>query len=281
MTEKQDFLERLNAALLERDISENDIAPYLERFDRFYDRMVRDSENTDGELLSDVERIADNIAEQVSERYDEINRLAERTLTVDRVKSRDDTKEDSKLEADETQLVQLESEDEPSSSKSEQLPEVFEDEPEEYDNRPPEYIDEEPSPNSTIFWVLCAVSLPITLPLALVGLGLFLGVWAALAVLIAASIAALVAVAAVGTALALVGIIYGISQLFSQLPVGLYELGLGVLIGSVAMFGGILIYNFAIRLLPLLMRLWGKFFGYVCRRLRVLFGFLRRECAKL
>ena len=64
MNEKQQFLEKLRAALLDRDVSESDIQPYIERFDR----------------------IADNIAEQVSECYDEINRLAERTLTVDRVK---------------------------------------------------------------------------------------------------------------------------------------------------------------------------------------------------
>ena len=39
------------------------------------------------------------------------------------------------------------------------------------------YIDEEPAPNSTIFWVLFAVSLPLTIPLALLVLLLFLGVW--------------------------------------------------------------------------------------------------------
>lgn len=270
MTEKQDFLERLNAALIERDISETDIAPYLERFDRFYDRMVHDTENTDGRLFDDIERIADNIAEQVSARYDDINRLAERTLTVDRVKE----------ETEPAPLIAKENEQQSNTQSETALskPDIPEDSCE---GRPPEYIDEEPSPNSTMFWVLCTVSLPITLPLAFVALGAFLGVWAALAGLIAAAIAALIGVSAIGTALALVGVIYGISQLFSQLPVGLYELGLGIIIGSTAMFVGILIYNFAIRLLPLLMRLWGRFFGYVLRKLRVLFGFLRKECAKL
>lgn len=298
MTDKQDFLEKLRAALIERDISETDIAPYLERFDRFYDRMVNDSENATPELLSDIDRIADNIAEQVSERYDEINRLAERTLTVDRVKGQDEktsqsvsTPEASKApdEPDDAGKAYSAGSSQPDSRAVEKAAQVPEDDPplsEEYDdeaheNRPPEYIDEEPSPSGTIFWVLCAVSLPITLPLALAGVAVFAGVWVGLLGLIIGSIALLVCGAAVGTALALVGIIYGISQLFSVVPVGLYELGLGIMIGSVVMFAGILLYNFAIRLVPLIMRLWGRLFRYVCGRIRVLFGFLRKECAKL
>ena len=80
MNEKQQFLEKLRAALLDRDVSESDIQPYIERFDRFYDRMANDPESVQDGLLDDIDRIADNIAEQVSERYDEINRLAERTF---------------------------------------------------------------------------------------------------------------------------------------------------------------------------------------------------------
>ena len=95
MTDKQDFLTKLRAALVERDVAESDIEPYIERFDRFFDRMVQDPEKDN--LLSDVEHIADNIAEQISERYDEMNRLAERTLTVDRVK--DDTEQNGTRQA--------------------------------------------------------------------------------------------------------------------------------------------------------------------------------------
>ena len=90
LPDKQEFLEKLRQALIERDISETDIAPYIERFDRFFERMTQDAENDRSDLLSDIDRIADNIADQISERYDEINRLAERTLTVDRVKPDED-----------------------------------------------------------------------------------------------------------------------------------------------------------------------------------------------
>ncbi len=274
MSEKQVFLEKLRAALTERDISENDIAPYLERFDRFYDRMVSDTSNSGEGLLDDIERIADNIAEQVSEKYDDINRLAERTLTVDRVsdapaKAQNSAEAENNIHSDDTLL--------PEASNEEAVDEYSEYEP----IRPPEYIDEEPSPSSTTFWILCAVSLPITIPLAALGLALFVGVWLGMAALIIGAVALLIAGAAVGTALSLVGIIYGISQLFSVAPVGLYEIGLGVMIAAAVMFVGILLYNFAIRLLPLLMRFWGRFFKFVCGKLRLLFGFIKKECAKV
>lgn len=145
----------------------------------------------------------------------------------------------------------------------------------------PEYIDEEPSPNSRMFWILFAVSLPVTIPLAVLGFAVFAAMWVALAALIVAAVGALVGVVAGGTATALVGVVYGITKLFSSFPVGLYEIGLGVMVGSVVMFAGILLYNFAIRLLPWLMRLVGRLFMYVCRQIGVLFRFLRRECAKL
>lgn len=315
MNEKQQFLENLRAALIDRDVSESDIQPYIERFDRFYDRMVNDPENARNGLLDDIDRIADNIAEQVSERYDEINRLAERTLTVDRVKdipehipgnsqanrpqeSRPDEQSDASggqssnggtadaVDAPQQggqQVGPYSGQVNGYGEMSDAYDEAFPDEQDDAQSksRPPEYIDEEPSPNSTIFWVLFAVSLPVTIPLAAVGLAFFAGIWLLCLGLIIGAIALLIGGAAVGTALALVGIIYGISQLFSVVPVGLYELGLGVMIGSATMFCGILLYNFAIRLMPLLMRLWGRFFRFVCGKLRMLFGFLRKECAKL
>ena len=292
MTEKQDFLEKLHAALTERDISETDIQPYIERFDRFYDRMVNDPEHSRADLLEDVEQIADNIAEQVSERYDDINRLAERTLTIDRVDA-SGNKPEAEASAPESAEPSGDGVQEgevpdatipisvlPEEAQSyEQLP--MDEPPDKHAKKLPEYIDEEPSPNSTIFWVLFAVSLPVTIPLALAVIALFVFVWGGLAALILGSIAVLIAAVAGGTALSLVGIIYGVTKLFSEVPIGLYEIGLGVLIGACVMFAGILLYNFAVRLLPLLIKLVARLFRYLYGRLRLLFGFLRRECAKL
>ena len=109
LPDKQEFLEKLRQALIERDISETDIAPYIERFDRFFERMTNDPENDRSDLLSDIDRIADNIADQISERYDEINRLAERTLTVDRVRVDEDAELAVDAESDKASDIDNES----------------------------------------------------------------------------------------------------------------------------------------------------------------------------
>ena len=290
ITDKQSFLDKLHAALVKRGIADADIRPYIERFDRFYDRMVSDQNQVSAESLSDIENIADNIAAQIGERYNEINRLAERTMTMGTVKADDPppaplpqpvpAPEPIPVEED----YELVEENAPTGlvPASDGLEEIFDEELEEVpSNRLPDYEEEEPAPNSTMFWVLFAVSLPVTLPLALAGLAVFLAVWAAMIAMILAAVGTLVVLTAGGSALSLVGIIYGVIQLFSVVPVGLYEIGMGIIIAGIIMFVGILIYNVAVRLLPFLMRMVWRLFCFVLKKLRVLFNFLRRECAKL
>lgn len=290
ITDKQSFLDKLHAALVKRGIADADIRPYIERFDRFYDRMVSDQNQVSAESLSDIENIADNIAAQIGERYNEINRLAERTMTMGTVKADDPPPAPLPQPVPEPEPIPVEEdyelveENAPTGlvPASDGLEEIFDEELEEVpSNRLPDYEEEEPAPNSTMFWVLFAVSLPVTLPLALAGLAVFLAVWAAMIAMILAAVGTLVVLTAGGSALSLVGIIYGVIQLFSVVPVGLYEIGMGIIIAGIIMFVGILIYNVAVRLLPFLMRMVWRLFCFVLKKLRVLFNFLRRECAKL
>ncbi|MBE6611088.1 MAG: hypothetical protein E7632_01235 [Ruminococcaceae bacterium] len=287
MTDKQSFLDRLNAALIERGLSDEDIRPYMERFDRFYDRMVSDPNQISAEALNDIDTIADNIAAQVAERNDEITRLAERTMTVNAVK--EEPEEEYELVEDApTGLVPVDEMDTAETAEAEAVVtdediDALEEIPQDdgTSNRLPDYVEKEPIPNSTMFWVLFGVSLPVTIPLALAGLGIFAAVWIALIGLILASVAVLIAMVAAGSAVSLVGIIYGIIQLFSVVSVGLYEIGAGVIVAGVVMFAGILLYNFAVRLMPLIIRLVGRLFKFVIKKLVQLFNYLRRECAKL
>lgn len=149
-------------------------------------------------------------------------------------------------------------------------------------SRLPDYVEEEPIPNSKLFWVLFAVSSPIWLSLLAVLLSLFVGAWVSLAALIVGAIAVMVAVIGAGSAAALVGIIYGIIQVTSTetLPMGIYNIGLGIISVGVTMFVGILVYNLAIRFLPWLIKLVGGLFRHTLKQLKRLFNFLRRECAK-
>lgn len=331
MNEKQRFLDELSAALAERGISDTDIAPYIEQFDRFYDRMRNDELKTSS-VLTDVDIIADNIAAQVSDKYDAINRFAEKTMTVDAVSDIDvaektmtvdavsdidiaektmtvdavfgvDTDEatemsdaadlptaesdivDSYDDDDEYEVVE-EIIDEPSLVP----PELFDSVESEYSTtedenakstRLPDYVPDEEIPNSKMFWILFGVSLPITLPLALAAFSVFAAAWAALIALIIGAIAALAAIVASGTGLSLIGIIYGAIRMFSSVPDGLYEIGLGVIVAGVVLFFGILLYNFAVRLVPLLIKLVWKLFKYLLGRLKTLINYLRKESAKL
>ena len=282
MTDKQNFLERLEAALRVRGASDSDIEPYIRQFERYYDRMVSDSDETE-KALDDVENIADNIIRQISERYEEIDRLAASTLTVDAVKDdtadageiyEDDLYGDLELAEDETieNAIVPSLDDGDASEVHEYTGEAV---------RLPEYESREPVPNTTVFWVLFCAALPITLPFAAVGLSLFAAMWLAVIFLITAAIAALIAVCAAGAAATLVGVIYGVIQLNTSVALGVYEIGLGVIAAGCTLFIGILLYNLAVRLLPKLIVLIYRLFKYVLGQLKRLFDHLRRESAKL
>lgn len=284
MTDKQSFLEKLSAALAERGISETDVAPYIEQFDRFWDRMSADSNATES-VINNIDGIADNIAAQVSDRYDEINRLAERTMTVQTVSVDTEILDTAASQiiadgSDELELVEI-----PTDTESTTADDISEDEVTELNidvgATLPDYTEKEPIKTGYIFWILFAVSLPITVPLALLVLAVFAALWAAISAVIIGAIAALVGLVTIGCAASLIGIIYGISQLFVSVPVGLYEIGIATVIAGVVMFIGILLYNFAVRLMPILSKLVFKLFKFTLAKLKVLFNYLRRESAKL
>lgn len=264
-----------------------DIEPYIRQFDRYYDRMVSDTADTI-KALEDVETIAENISKQVSERYEDIDRLAARTLTINAV-SADNSDVTGPYGEDPYVNDDLYGDLEPAEEIADTalVPELASESYSETDRysgdaaRLPDYEANEPIPNTTVFWVLFCVSLPVTLPIAAAGLSLFAAIWAAIIVLMIASVAALISVAAGGTAAALVGTVYGIIQFTSSVATGVYEIGLGVVAAGCAMLVGILLYNLAVRLLPKLIKLVYKLFRFTLKQLVKLFNHLRRESAKL
>ncbi len=132
-----------------------------------------------------------------------------------------------------------------------------------------------------VFWVGLFITLPITLGIAAVIFGVFVVLFAALAGLIVAGIVALIAVVAAGAGISLVGIIFGITQLFTFPAAGIYEIGLGVMVAGGALFVSVLIYNLSIRFFPWLITLVGNLLGIVCGKIKDLFLHVRRECYKL
>lgn len=132
--------------------------------------------------------------------------------------------------------------------------------------------------NKTLFWVLVVVTLPITLSLAAAVLALFALAFLGICAIILGAILGVVAIAACGTGLALFGLIYGITQALTVLPVGLYEIGLAVTVGGISMMLGILIYNFAVRLMPILIHYLYVFFRFVVNKAVYLFMLIKKEC---
>ena len=132
-----------------------------------------------------------------------------------------------------------------------------------------------------LFWVGLFLTLPLTLGLAAVLFGVFAVLFVGLAALIVGLIAALIVVAACGAGVSLVGIIFGITQLFTFLAAGIYEIGLGVMVAGIVLFVSILLYNIAIRFLPWLISVLGNFLGWICGKIKTLFFVVRRECYKL
>ncbi len=132
-----------------------------------------------------------------------------------------------------------------------------------------------------VFWVTLILTLPITITLIAAVFGIFVTVFALISALIIGCVACLVVGVTGGCALSLIGIIYGITQTFDVPQIGAYEIGLGVMIAGCVMFSSILIYNFAIRLLPFVMKKVGVLFGICVKKLKQLFIYAKGECYKL
>ncbi|MCQ2427167.1 MAG: hypothetical protein MJ137_02030 [Clostridia bacterium] len=116
---------------------------------------------------------------------------------------------------------------------------------------------------SPAFTVLLIFALPFIAFLSLVAVAVYLGFWLMLALILIAVVAFLIAFVAVGVTVTLVGIVYGaIMMIKGNVPVGLFEIGLGITVGAAVLFFGILIYNFAIRLIPFAMKMLAKLLGF-------------------
>ncbi|MBR5367592.1 MAG: hypothetical protein IK132_15215 [Clostridia bacterium] len=132
-----------------------------------------------------------------------------------------------------------------------------------------------------IFWIGLLLTLPIWLGLLAVMFVVFIALFVALSALIVVGVAAIIAIVTVGAGIALVGIVFGITQLFTFPAGGLYEIGLGVMIAGAVLFVAVLLYNFSIRLLPWLITQLSVLLKFLCRKLKELFLHIRRECYKL
>lgn len=141
----------------------------------------------------------------------------------------------------------------------------------------PEVIEQ----NRRKFWTMFAVTLPVTLAIIIgtvFGFGLM---FFAVAIVILMSICALIFVTAAGTLVSVFGLIFGVSQMISSIPIGLYECGVAIMIGAFSLAIGILVYNFAVRFMPIVAKWLLNFVHYVIRKYREIYVNLKKECIGL
>ena len=130
--------------------------------------------------------------------------------------------------------------------------------------------------NEWLYVAILVFAIPIAVALILISVVLYIGFWIALALVMIACITVLVVFVTAGSLVSIVGIVFGVVQLISgNTPVGLFEVGLGVIVGAAVMFVGILIYNFAVRFIPFGMKLLAKLLKLGFRALRYGYNVLK------
>lgn len=137
----------------------------------------------------------------------------------------------------------------------------------------PEIIEQ----NRKKFWIMFAATLPITLAIIAGTVFGFGFLFFAVAFVVLMAICALIFVTAAGTLVSVFGLIFGVSQMISNVPIGLYECGVAIMIGAFSLAIGILIYNFAVRFMPIVAKWLINLVHYVIRKYREIYVNIKKE----
>lgn len=145
-----------------------------------------------------------------------------------------------------------------------------------------EYTETKLTPRGKKIFITGAI---LTSPLTLAALVLFYLVFALCVVGVAALIVScfimLAGLVIVGSLACLIGIIYGITQLFGSIGIGIYEIGVGIVASGVTIVVSVLVYYLGTRALPYLMRQLVAFFKQVMGRIPAYIDRAKEECNKL
>ncbi len=255
------FIRELKVALIERGISEETAARHVANLSRTF---TSDDLSEIGAISSseEIEQLADSISVILQK-----SKNKSENVPIERVPARDVVVKPPK----------------PEEKRIENRVTGSQKDPREHHDAYYTYSDEKAATTKgmLIFWVGLFLTLPISLSLLAAVFGVFAAAFIFLAALIVAGIVALIAIVAVGAGASLIGIIFGITQLFSFLAAGIYEIGLGIMIAGAVLFVSILIYNLSVRFFPWIITLVGNLLGFTFSKLKELFFIIRRECYKL
>ena len=109
--------------------------------------------------------------------------------------------------------------------------------------------------NGWLFYLFMIVLVPLVFFIGAALFGVFLVLWLAIALLSIFLVIAVVLLAASGSLAALCGLLFGVVELIGgNTAAAMFEFGLALTVGGGVLFVGILIYNFAVRFLPFIVK---------------------------
>ena len=137
------------------------------------------------------------------------------------------------------------------------------------------------SRGAKFFWTIFALTLPLTLLAAVVYFGIFALCVVSVATLIVACFIIVAAIVIAGSLAALIGLIYGVIQMFTSVGIGIYEVGVAIVVSGLAVVLSVLVYLLATRALPYLLKQLIAFTKHTLGQIPGLVDRAREECNKL
>ncbi len=137
--------------------------------------------------------------------------------------------------------------------------------------------DEQLAEKTKKFNTILACASPLLLIALLLIAACFALIFFAAGVVTVFAVAGLVAVTAAGTVVSVAGLIFSVTIMLSNLPIGLYECGISIMIGSTALLIGVLLYNFAVRLMPYVFTKLIVLTKFTAQKLKELFFKVKKE----
>ncbi len=122
---------------------------------------------------------------------------------------------------------------------------------------------------------------PLILFAAILFYGIFAICLASVAAMIVATFVIMAGFVIIGSIACLVGIIYGIIQIFTSIGIGLYEIGVGIIASGVTIVISVLLYYLATVAMPYLMRQLVAFFKHFMSRIPLSVERLKERCNRL
>ncbi len=131
------------------------------------------------------------------------------------------------------------------------------------------------------FWTIFALTLPLTLLAAVLYFGTFALCVVSVAALIVGCFIIMGCVVIAGSLIGLVGLIYGVIQMFTSVGIGIYEVGVAIVVSGLTVILSVLVYLLATRVLPYLLKQLIAFTKHTLGQLPGLVDRAREECNRL